>query len=180
MSTNLTKSKIDEDLKLEIRANIAAIEESIKDNQDPNYKVFDFKKEGDKEVCPVTHTFTDGVYMREMFIPKGLVIVGKIHKHEHPSFLMQGKIQVLSETGGEQLLEAPQYVVSEGGTKRVAYILEDVIWITVHANPTNTQDLKEIEEIYTADNYEEYNKYIKLEGKPMSRLKKLLIKKLSV
>ena len=31
----------------------------------------------------VTHYFSKGVYARQMFIPKGTVLTGKMHKHNH-------------------------------------------------------------------------------------------------
>ena len=105
----------------------------------------------DSDLCPLKHTFTDGAYAREIFIPAGVCIVGKIHRHEHLNFLMQGEVVVVTENG-KQHLKAPLMMVSAPGTKRVVYALTNVVWTTIHI--TTKRDLKEIEEEIIAPNYE--------------------------
>lgn len=119
---------------------------------------------GDNDVCPLTHTFSDGIYVREIFIPKGIVLTGKIHLHDHPNFLMKGKVEVFTEFGGLEVLEAPLSMISKAGTKRVVKTLEPTTWVTVHLNPTNTQDLGKLEKIVIADSYKEYDKFIASKG----------------
>ncbi len=114
---------------------------------------------GDSDMCPLKHTFSDGIYVREIFIPAGTFIVGKIHKHKHPNFLMSGEVDVITESGSESLV-GPMSIMSPAGTKRALYAKSDLTWITVHSNPTNTQDLKKLEEIVIADSYEEYEKFV--------------------
>lgn len=118
---------------------------------------------GDTANCPLTHKFADGIYVREIFIPAGMYIVGKIHKHAHPNFLMSGTVEVITESGGKQTLTGPLSMISPPGTKRALRSITDLVWITVHHNPTNTQDLAELEKIVIADSFEEYHKFV--EGK---------------
>ena len=40
--------------------------------------------------CPVQHHFAPGAYGREMTLPAGLVVVGKIHKHAHINVISKG------------------------------------------------------------------------------------------
>lgn len=115
---------------------------------------------GDTPNCPLTHKFADGLYVREMFIPAGTIIVGKIHKHTHPLFLMSGTAEIVSETDGNQKLTGPLSIISPSGTKRAIHAITDVVLINVHHNPTNTQDLEEIERSVIAESYEEYDRYI--------------------
>lgn len=98
------------------------------------------------------HGFAEGVYVREMTIPVGTVIVGKIHRREHFSFLMRGDISVLTEEGLERM-QAPRIMRNPPGTKRIGYAHSDVQWVNVH--PAETTDLDEIEHQVTARNYEE-------------------------
>ena len=76
---------------------------------------------------------------------------------------MSGKVEVITEGGGYETLEGPVAMISKAGTKRAVNVLEDSVWITVHHNPTNTQDLKELEKIVIADSYEEYEKFARKE-----------------
>ena len=91
---------------------------------------------GDTINCPLKHSFSDNIYVREISIPKGTVLVGKIHKHEHPNFLMSGKVRVVTEETSE-VLEGPLSMISSPGTKRALIALTDLVWITIHHNPTN-------------------------------------------
>ena len=113
---------------------------------------------GDNDFMPLKHSFADKIYVREIFIPKGSVLVGKIHKHSHPNFLLQGVADVVTEFGSERLT-APMSMISSAGTKRAVHAIEDCRWVTVHENPTNTQDLNELEMYIIAESYEEYDRF---------------------
>jgi len=105
------------------------------------------------------HTFGDGTYVREMFIPKGEVIIGAIHKHLHVWILLSGCIKVATEDLVEEYT-APCTVLSRPGVKRVIYAVEDSTFTNVHQNPSNTQDIKKLEKELVALNYKEYEEYI--------------------
>ena len=109
---------------------------------------------GDNPACPLKHSFANGIYVREIFIPKGAKITGKIHRHEHPNFLMKGEVSVATEGGGVERLKAPMSIISPAGTKRAVYAHEDTVWITCHR--TDKTDLAEIEkEVILCNTYEE-------------------------
>ena len=113
-----------------------------------------------REKFKYKHTFADSIYVREMTIEKDEVIIGAIHKHLHVWFLLSGNITVLTE-GKLKEYQAPCTVLSEPGVKRVIYGNEESVFVNVHKNPTNTQDIKELEEQIVALNYNEYEEYIK-------------------
>lgn len=94
--------------------------------------------------CPVTNRFTDGLYVREIFMPAGAFITSKIHKTQHQFFVLKGKAIVWID-GVEQTIEAPYIGATEPGTRRVLYILKDTIWATSHPNPDN-ETLEQLEE----------------------------------
>jgi len=89
-----------------------------------------------------THHFSKGLYAREIFIPKGTILIGKIHKYENLNILSQGDITILTECGARRI-RAPYTVVSPPLTKRVGYAHEDTVWTTIHA--TDETDLEKIE-----------------------------------
>ena len=78
------------------------------------------------------HYFSDGLYAREIFIPKGTLLTGKIHKREHINIVSKGKIAVVTEFG-RKVIEAPCTFIAPPGTKRAGLALEDTVWTTVHA-----------------------------------------------
>ena len=106
------------------------------------------------------HSFADGIYIRQMDMKKGQLGFSAIHKHSYGFFLLSGVLASSKEEGVEEFV-APCYILSPRGAKRIVYAIEDCVITTVHANPTNTQDLKEIEKINVVFTWEEYNEYIK-------------------
>jgi len=105
-----------------------------------------------QEKNPVKHSFADGCYIREIFNPAGELLITKIHKKEHPFFLLEGKMSILTEDGVEHL-EAPHYGITRPGTKRIIYTHTDCVFVTVHA--TEKKDIKEIEKDVIADNFDD-------------------------
>ena len=94
--------------------------------------------------CPVTHRFTPGLYIREIFMPAGTALTSKIHCTEHPYVISRGVVSVFTEADGAKLLSAPYFGITKPGTRRLLYIHEDTIWTTFH--PTDLTDVAAIEE----------------------------------
>ena len=113
----------------------------------------------DSKIAPIKHTFADNVYIRQMDMAKGTVVVGAIHKHLHVWFLLVGDVTVATEDITEDYV-APCYVLSTPGVKRVILANEDSIFVNVHKNPSNTQDVDQLEKEIVALNYKEYEEYI--------------------
>ena len=109
---------------------------------------------------PLKHTFADGVYVRQMDMKADSLVVGAIHNHLHVWFLLTGHLTVATEDAIEEFI-APCYIISPRGAKRVVYAMEDCTIVTVHANPTNTEDLSEIEKINVLFSWDEYDEYLK-------------------
>lgn len=105
------------------------------------------------DVCPVKHHFSPGLYIREMFLPAGYCVAGKIHKYAHQNVITSGRVRVFTEQDGLLELVGPCTFVSKPYTKRLVYVLEDTVWSTMHH--TNSTDLVEIESEVIATNYKE-------------------------
>ena len=103
-----------------------------------------------KKLNPVKHTFADGCYIREIFNPANELLVTKIHKKEHPFFLMQGKMSILTEEGIKHI-EAPHHGITKPGTKRIIFTQTDCVFVTVHA--TDKTDIEEIEKEVIAEDF---------------------------
>lgn len=87
--------------------------------------------------CPVRNIFANGLYAREVTMPAGAVVTGVVHKTEHITILSKGRVRVI---GGEELT-APCLFISKPGTKNAVWVIEEAVWTTIHANPTNEQDM---------------------------------------
>lgn len=108
---------------------------------------------GQIHIEPV-HYFAPGLYLREITIPKNVMITGHIHKTEHFCILSQGEVAVYTEDGMKRL-KAPATIHCHPGIKRVLYAIETAVWTNVHHNPSDERDLDKILEIYTAKTFEE-------------------------
>ncbi len=101
---------------------------------------------------PLRHFFVDGAYVREITMPKGALLTSKIHKLCHPYFVLKGDVSVLTEDGVIRI-KAPYFGITKPGTKRVLYMHEETVWVTVHV--TNETDLKKIEDEIIAKTFDE-------------------------
>jgi len=144
--------------KEKMRGALLAFEQMMKDNP--------ASIPGDHPLLPIRNIFSNGVYVREIHIPAGMFVMGRIHRHEHPNILVQGSVIVLTEDGVKRL-DAPLHMLSPAGTKRFLYTLTDTIWTTIHRCDATTQE--EAEELCVTDNYEEigmsYQEFNRLGGR---------------
>ena len=107
-------------------------------------------KEHHVNIEPV-HYFAPGLYCREITIPKGTTLTGKIHRTIHINIISKGDISVMTDHG-IQRIKAPCTIISKPGTKRVGYAHEDTVWTTIHA--TDETDLEKLEEQLIAPSHE--------------------------
>lgn len=90
-----------------------------------------------------TNVIADGVLARTVLMPKGEIVVGEIHKYESINILVKGELKVWVN-GEVKHLKAPYMIKSNANTRKVAYILEDTVWTSIHR--VNSENLEEIEE----------------------------------
>lgn len=110
-----------------------------------------------------THLFAPGIYGRKMFIPAGTCIVGKIHMHSHLNIITHGVIRVVTEFDNI-LYEGSNTWISKAGIKRAVFAIEDTEWITIHPNPTNTEDLDILENSIIAPDFDTLDKLLLEKG----------------
>jgi len=94
--------------------------------------------------CPVVHRFGDGIYIREVTMPAGVLAIGHIQKFAQNNFLLQGKIAMLGDKG-VKVLEAPLFFVGDPGRK-IGFVMETVVWQNIWA--TDETDIDKLEAMY--------------------------------
>lgn len=100
----------------------------------------------DVDEFPVKHSFAEGVYIREILMPKNMVIVGKLHRDSYFNVMVSGDISCLTENGIKRLVGTHESIAPPM-TKRFGYTHEDTRWITVHSNPENITDIPTLEKM---------------------------------
>lgn len=123
---------------------------------------------------PVKHFKAPGMIGRQMLIPKGSLIIGKIHKHAHLNQISYGHVRVMTEFGPLEF-KGPNTFTSQPGVKRVVLAIEDTLWTTFHLNPSDLDPDDEaqmllLEDQIIAKSYEEFDqlaiqKVAQLEGR---------------
>jgi hypothetical protein len=107
---------------------------------------------------PVRHYFcSQGTYAREITIPAGTLLTGRIHKYAQINILSAGEISVSTEDGIKRV-KAPFTVVSPPGTKRIAYAHSECVWTTILA--THETDPDKIERLFTVETEQEYLAFV--------------------
>ena len=158
----MTDNNLNSGLAKNFRHNITKVEEDIRAVADGvNILVGTEDKPilTDAKEVPIRNFFMDGVYIREMTMFKGTVVIGAIHKTLHMCFLLKGHLTVADENDVKDYI-APCKIIATPGIKRVLYAHEDSIWYNTHKNPSNTEDVKQLEKELVCINYKEYEEYI--------------------
>lgn len=93
---------------------------------------------------PVTHHFADGVYIRELRVPKGTIIVGNEHLLGHEMQLIEGSIEMAAPDGRFHF-DAFASMHTKPGYHAVVYTVTDMVSRTIHPNPDNSTDIESLE-----------------------------------
>lgn len=106
-------------------------------------------------VIEPVHYIAHGLYAREITIPKGTCLTGKIHLFEHINIISKGEISVMTDDGIKRIV-APATIISKPGIKRVGYAHEETVWTTIHA--CEVKDGDEAEKLLVVDSFEEFER----------------------
>lgn len=106
--------------------------------------------------CVLTLHYAHGTLTRELFMPQGALITGKIHRYSCINILAKGKMTVITDDGRYDI-EAPYTFVSGAGHKKAIHALEDSVLINVHPWD-GKMSIEEIEKELIVDSYEQLDK----------------------
>ena len=139
-------------------------------------KIEDYMIENVKPViCDSEFWFTDNeekelnTACKSFFVPAGTVVTGVIYKIEVFWVMVQGRMRII-EGDHERDIQAPQLLMNRPGVKNGGYAYEDCLFYGFTPNPTNTRDLKEVintfsatpaEEVQGFEGNKQMNNYIK-------------------
>ena len=85
------------------------------------------------------HHFSEGVYAKQMHLPKGHVAVSHKHAYSHLSILAGGAA-VVETDDGSKIYRAPACIEIKAGMHHQITALEDVTWFCVHATDETDPD----------------------------------------
>jgi quercetin dioxygenase-like cupin family protein len=91
------------------------------------------KLNGTFEIDPnVIHYFSDGLYAKQMTMPKGFMAGKHVHNYSHLSVLAKGKVIVRTDNEAQEYT-APACITIKAGEYHTVEALEDCAWFCIHA-----------------------------------------------
>lgn len=133
--------------------NLSVFNES---NTNQNQSIFELEQEVlELPQIPLepVHYFAKGLYARELWMPKGSIVTGKIHIKEHLCIISFGDVTVASDDCTMRLT-GPCTFVGKPGSKRALYMHEDTLWTAIHATDKTT--VEECEKTLVTNSYEDF------------------------
>lgn len=92
--------------------------------------------------CEEKHHFGPNLYIKEVTMPTGALIIGKHHRMEHLCNMVSGRMIVMDEQGNKKELVAPTTFIAKPGRK-IAYIIETVVFQNIYSTPET--DIEKLE-----------------------------------
>lgn len=133
----------------EIVATIGALQRDHK-NEMPieHWMAFVDKQEKDMVGNPLVdldtkHRFVNGIYIREVTMLAGQIIISNIHNTEHPFVIFSGSVTVRTHKGIQEL-NGPYLGVTYPMTRRIIHATQDCRWATFHVMLRPDETVEEI------------------------------------
>ena len=95
--------------------------------------------------CEEKHHFGPNIYIKEVTMPAGALIIGKSHRMEHLCNMVSGRMLILQDDGSKKELVAPMTFMAKPGRK-VAYIVETVVFQNIYS--TSETDIEKLENMF--------------------------------
>lgn len=92
----------------------------------------------------IVHHFSDGVYAKQMLVPKDHFVVKHLHSYDHLSILASGRVMLEIDGNADEFI-APACINISAGKYHKIVALEDSVWFCIHA--TDETDDDKIDEV---------------------------------
>lgn len=163
---NETNTKLEESRSLAIVAAVSSVD--IAERRGKINALEQAMLQEEQVPIDVNHRFNGGIYAREITIPKGTLLTGRIHKFDHFDIMLSGDISVSTDTGEVKRLTGLNIMEGKAGKKRAGYAHEDTHWITFHCSEERNPE--EMYEFLTCASFEELEEFNYLLGQAMKQI----------
>jgi hypothetical protein len=144
---------------VELATQLGVVEEHVKQHGIFNAFEYAMVKAGEHMKATWTHQFLEGFYLRTIHMPAGSVIMSCRHATWNPYVITKGNVLWAEEKTGtlthvvtDGTMNEHFASVTEPGTRRLLYNIEDTDWTTFHSNPDNITDIARLEALLTVPN----------------------------
>lgn len=87
------------------------------------------------------HLLADGMYCRQVSMPKGSLVIGHVHKKQAINVLAAGRILIKTKMEDPwNEVSAPFVNTTPGGMRKIIYVLEDACFMNIFRTNNTTPD----------------------------------------
>ena len=115
--------------------------------------------------------YSGGLYCRQITIPAGALITGRIYKFNHIEMMLSGDIIILSADGGKKNYQGHNVIEAKSGKRQAGLALTDTVWMTINQVPegiplhemldyTSVLTYEEFDAFYRELNQADYQKFL--------------------
>lgn len=102
--------------------------------------------------------YSGGLYCRQITIPKGALITGRIYKFDHIEMMLSGEIEIVSADGGKKTYTGTNVIAAKSGKRQAGLAIKETVWMTINQVPANIP-IHEMLDYTAVLTYEEYNEF---------------------
>jgi hypothetical protein len=114
---------------------------------------------------PLTHFFAPDIYLRQVVMPAGALVIGHEHLTEHFNIVLTGRATVSIDGYPDEEIKAPCVFKSGAGVRKALIIHEEMTWLTVHHTNEKDEEKRDAALIKKSASFLEYNEQKTLKDK---------------
>ena len=132
-------------------------------------KVFDRLEDGllDLDQIPdsdyqLKEYYSGGMYCREITIPEGAFITGRIYKFDHVEIMLSGDITILSADGGKTRYQGHNVIEAKAGKRQGGLAHKETKWLTINCIPENLpiENALDYTSVFTYEQYKDFHNQV--------------------
>lgn len=115
-------------------------------------------REMDNDTTSIVEYFASDAYVREMVIPAGTCVIGRVHKADCINILLEGEIVIVDNEGNRKEMKAPQVFIAKAGHQKAGFAIKDTRWLNCFS--CKEEQLADVVNHFTVETEEEYIKLL--------------------
>lgn len=112
----------------------------------------------DNDTTSIIEYFASDSYVREMVIPAGTCVIGRVHKTDCINILLEGEIVIVDNDGNRKEMKSPQVFIAKAGHQKAGFAIKDTRWLNCFS--CKEEQLSDVVNHFTVETEEDYIKLL--------------------
>lgn len=105
------------------------------------------------------HYFSGNMYGRRITIKAGVLITGRIYKHDHFEIMLEGDITIYAADGGKKRYTGFNIIEAKAGKRQAGEAHKDTTWLTINRAPElHPDNMLDYTSVLTYAEFDEYHR----------------------